>query len=63
MFCDLLHGVNVGMAGWKRIGFPVPSMSWRDEIDKHFGEAFRPPAKSLVQISGRPVKGMEDDPV
>ena len=22
MFCDLLHGGNVGMAGWTRIGFP-----------------------------------------
>jgi hypothetical protein len=40
-----------------------PSMSWRDQIDKHFGEAFRPPAKSLVQISGRQVKGMDDEPV
>ncbi|MDQ1469917.1 MAG: gluconate 2-dehydrogenase gamma chain [Bryobacterales bacterium] len=63
MFCDPLHGGNVGMAGWKMIGFPGPYMSWRDEIDQHFGEAFRPAAKSLVQIAGRPVKGMEDEPV
>ncbi len=63
MFCDPLHGGNIGMAGWKMIGFPGPSMSWREEIDKHFGDAFRPAPKSLVQIVGHPVKGMEDEPV
>ncbi len=63
MFCDPLHGGNIGMAGWKMIGFPGPSMTWRNEIDKHYGEAFRPPPKSLVQLVGHPVKGMEDEPV
>jgi gluconate 2-dehydrogenase gamma chain len=63
MFCDPLHGGNIGMAGWKMIGFPGPSMSWRDQIDQHFEEAFRPGVKSLVQIAGRPVKGMEDEAV
>jgi gluconate 2-dehydrogenase gamma chain len=63
MFCDPLHGGNLGMSGWRMIGFPGPSMSWRDEIDKHFGEAFRPAPKSLAQIAGRPLKGMEDEPV
>jgi gluconate 2-dehydrogenase gamma chain len=63
MFCDPLHGGNVGMAGWKMIGFPGPYMSWRDEIDKHFGQAYRPPQKSLVQIAGKSARGMEDDPV
>jgi hypothetical protein len=38
-------------------------MSWREEIDKHYREAFRPAPKSLVQIVGHPVKGMEDEPV
>jgi gluconate 2-dehydrogenase gamma chain len=63
MFCDPLHGGNIGMAGWKMIGFPGPSMNWREEIDKHFGEAFRPAPKSLVQLAGHPVKGMEDEPL
>jgi gluconate 2-dehydrogenase gamma chain len=63
MFCDPLHGGNVGMAGWKMIGFPGPSMNWRNEIDQHFGEAFRPAPRSLAQIVGRPLKGMEEDPV
>jgi len=63
MFCDPLHGGNTGMVGWKMIGFPGPYMSWRQEIDKHFGEAYRPPQRSLTQIAGHPMKGMEDDPV
>lgn len=62
MFCDPLHGGNIGMAGWKMIGFPGPSLSWGQEIDKHYGEAFRPAPKSLEQIAGHPVKGMEDEP-
>ena len=61
-FSDPLHGGNAGMAGWKMVGFPGPRMSWREDIDKHFGEAFRPSPKSLIQIAGRPVKGMEDEP-
>jgi hypothetical protein len=40
-----------------------PSMRWREEIDKHNGEAFRPAPKSLAQIVGHPVKGMEDEPM
>ena len=63
MFCDPLHGGNIGMVGWKMIGFPGPRMSWREDIDKHFGEAFRPAPKSLIQIVGHPVKGMEDESV
>ncbi|MDE3197022.1 MAG: gluconate 2-dehydrogenase subunit 3 family protein, partial [Acidobacteriota bacterium] len=63
MFCDPLHGGNRGMVGWKMVGFPGPQMTWRADIDKHSGEEFRPAPKSLVQILGRPVKGMEDEPV
>ena len=61
MFSDPLHGGNVGMAGWKMVGYPGPRMSWREDIDKHFGEPFRPAPKSLVQIAGHTVRGMEDD--
>ena len=38
MFCDPLHGGNIGMVGWKLIGFPGPRMNYRDQIDKHFGQ-------------------------
>jgi len=33
MFCDPMHGGNIGMVGWR--------------LDKHFGEAFRPTPVSL----------------
>jgi len=39
MFCDPLHGGNLGMVGWKMIGYPGPRMSYRYEIDKYFGKA------------------------
>jgi gluconate 2-dehydrogenase gamma chain len=56
MFCDPMHGGNVDMVGWQLIGFPGPRMSNRDDVDKHFGEAFRP--KPVRLIGGRP---MEDE--
>jgi gluconate 2-dehydrogenase gamma chain len=61
MFCDPLHGGNIGMAGWKLIGFPGPRMNYRDQIDKHFGQTYSPPPMSLEQILRHPVKGVEDD--
>jgi gluconate 2-dehydrogenase gamma chain len=61
MFCDPLHGGNAGMIGWQLIGFPGPYMSWADEIDKHYGRAFRPAPKSLEEVLGRPVKGWEEE--
>jgi len=57
MFSDPIHGGNVDMIGWQLIGFPGPRMSNYDEIDKHFGEAFRPKPISLQQVTraaGRP---------
>jgi gluconate 2-dehydrogenase gamma chain len=42
MFCDPVHGGNVDMLGWQLVGFPGPRMSNYDDVDKHFGEAFRP---------------------
>jgi gluconate 2-dehydrogenase gamma chain len=42
MFCDPVHGGNMEMRGWQLIGFPGPRMSNYDDVDKHFGEAFRP---------------------
>jgi gluconate 2-dehydrogenase gamma chain len=61
MFCDPLHGGNIGMVGWKLIGYPGPRMSYRYEIDKHFGQAYSPPPRSLEQILRHPVKAVEDD--
>jgi gluconate 2-dehydrogenase gamma chain len=61
MFCDPLHGGNIGMVGWRLIGFPGPRMSYRYEIDKYYGKAYSPAPKSLEQILRHPVKGVEDD--
>jgi len=61
MFCDPLHGGNAGTIGWQLIGFPGPYMSWADDIDKHYGKAFRPKPKGLEEILGHPVKGREEE--
>ena len=61
MFCDPLHGGNLGMVGWKMIGYPGPRMSYRYEIDKYFGKAYVAEPKSLEQILRHPVKGVEDE--
>jgi len=54
MFCDPMHGGNVDMLGWQLIGFPGPQMTYVDDVDKHFGEAFRPKPVSLV--GGQPIE-------
>lgn len=61
MFSDPLHGGNANLIGWQLIGYPGPLMSYRDEIDKNYGQPFRRPPKSLAQIVGHPVKGWEDE--
>ena len=61
MFCDPVHGGNVDMVGWQMIGFPGPRMSYSDDVDKHFGEAFRPKPASLQQITGIKVRPSEDE--
>jgi gluconate 2-dehydrogenase gamma chain len=60
MFCDPIHGGNIDMVGWQLVGFPGPRMSNYAEIDKHFGEAFRPKPISLEQSIGRKVIPTED---
>ena len=60
MFCDPIHGGNVDMVGWQLIGFPGPRMSNYDDIDKHFGEAFRPKPVSLSQVTGTKIRPSED---
>ena len=60
MFSDPIHGGNVDMIGWQLIGFPGPRMSNYDDVDKHFGEAFRPKAASLSQMTGSKIRPSED---
>jgi gluconate 2-dehydrogenase gamma chain len=60
MFCDPMHGGNIDMVGWQLIGFPGPRMSNYEDVDKHFGEAFRPKPISLRQVTGRKVRPSED---
>jgi gluconate 2-dehydrogenase gamma chain len=62
MFSDPMHGGNSNLIGWQLIGYPGPLMSYRDEIDKHFGESWRPNKPvSLAQVVGHPVKGWEEE--
>lgn len=62
MFCDPLHGGNAGMIGWQLIGFPGPRMSNYDEVEKFYGQAFRPKPASLVQVTGKKLRASEDEP-
>jgi gluconate 2-dehydrogenase gamma chain len=60
MFCDPMHGGNIDMVGWQLIGFPGPRMSNYDEVDQHYGAAFRPKPVSLGEATGRKVRPSED---
>ena len=62
MFCDPLHGGNAGMIGWQLVGFPGPRMSNYDEVEKYYGQAFRPKPASLVQVTGMKPRAEEDEP-
>ena len=61
IFCDPMHGGNADMVGWQLIGFPGPRMSNYADVDKHYGEAFRPKPVSLQQVVGRKVRPSEDE--
>jgi len=62
MFSDPIHGGNVDMIGWQLIGFPGPRMSYAEDIDQHFGEAFRPKPMSLSKIlPGHKLHPLEDE--
>jgi hypothetical protein len=56
-----MHGGNANLIGWQLIGYPGPLMSYRDEIGKFNGQAWRQKPMSLVQVLGRPVKGWEEE--
>ena len=60
MFCDPMHGGNIDTVGWQLIGFPGPRMSNYDDVDQHYGEAFRPKPVSLHEVTGRKVRPSED---
>jgi gluconate 2-dehydrogenase gamma chain len=61
MFSDPMHGGNAGLIGWQLIGFPGPRMSYLEDINRHYGVAWRPKPVSLEQILGRPVPVLEDE--
>ena len=61
VFCDPIHGGNKDMIGWQLIGFPGPRISNFNDVDKHYGEAFRPKPASLVQIYGSGYRPMEEE--
>jgi len=61
MFSDPLHGGNAEMIGWQLIGYPGPRMSYREEIGRNPGEAWRRKPVSLADVIGHPVAGQEDE--
>jgi len=60
MFCDPMHGGNAGLIGWQMLGYPGPRMSYREQLGRFNGVAYRPKPESLSQILGYPVKPWED---
>jgi gluconate 2-dehydrogenase gamma chain len=60
MFSDPMHGGNRDLIGWQLLGFPGPRMSYLDDVDRHYGAAFRPKPASLAQVLGHSVKPSED---
>ena len=61
MFSDPMHGGNANLIGWQLIGYPGPIMSYREEIDKNYGQRYSRKPVSLEQVVGHPVKGWEDE--
>jgi gluconate 2-dehydrogenase gamma chain len=61
MFCDPMHGGNANLIGWQMLGYPGPQMSYREQIGKYNGVAYRPEPQSLEQILGYKVKPWEDE--
>lgn len=61
MFCDPLHGGNIGMAGWKLIGFPGPQMSYLHQVDKYHGRTYSAAPRSLEQILRQRIEPVEDE--
>lgn len=62
LFSDPLHGGNAGMIGWQLLGFPGPRMNNAADIEKHYGEPFRPKPASLAEVTGAKIRPSEDAP-
>jgi gluconate 2-dehydrogenase gamma chain len=61
MFCDPAHGGNADLVGWQLVGFPGPRMNNYDDIEKHYGEKFRPKPASLREVTRhKPVTGEDE---
>jgi gluconate 2-dehydrogenase gamma chain len=61
MFCDPMHGGNADLIGWQMLGYPGPQMSYREQVGKYNGVAYRVKPQSLEEILGYPVKPWEDE--
>jgi gluconate 2-dehydrogenase gamma chain len=61
MFCDPRHGGNAGLIGWQLLGYPGPQMSYRAQMGRYNGVAYRPKPQSLGEILGYPVRPWEDE--
>jgi gluconate 2-dehydrogenase gamma chain len=61
LFCDPMHGGNANLIGWQIIAYPGPQMSYREQIGKYNGVAYRVEPQSLEQILGYRVKPWEDE--
>jgi gluconate 2-dehydrogenase gamma chain len=61
MFCDPMHGGNASLVGWRMLGYPGPQMSYRAQIGKYNGVAYRPKPQSLEQVLGFKVQPWEDE--
>jgi gluconate 2-dehydrogenase gamma chain len=61
MFSDPMHGGNAGLIGWQLIGYPGPVMSYREVIDKNYGQHLDRKPVSLEDVVGHPVKGWEEE--
>ncbi len=63
MFSDPMHGGNAGLIGWQLIGYPGPRMSYREDVDQHFGKEWRLKPAGLEQIMHRRGNPWEDEKV
>jgi gluconate 2-dehydrogenase gamma chain len=61
MFSDPMHGGNAELIGWQLVGYPGPRMSYKADVDQHFGKEWRPKPAGLEQIMKRPGKPWEDE--
>ena len=61
MFCDPMHGGNADLIGWQLLGYPGPQMSYRAQMGRYNGVAYRPGPQSLAQVLGSAVTPWEDE--